>query len=270
MHHFKLNGNSVNGLMNSKTAYMKPNQNYKGDDLMPKKDAKQAALEARASGTAAKLEEELAKTNPSKVTTKGDKPKVVNKKGGGKTKESATQRLAKLEASIARQKEETPSLSLGQDDLAFVYTGKVAGKTAKVREPFLMGQDVALLKPLLEPIVAVANGVLAGERIKAIKDLADDEFVKYAKSTPTDKAKFAYSTLLANEEFRNKLFELNELIKLTYDQAQLTPGRADVVAHDKRTGRDSYMSMDQFRDSRNVMDDGIVSSDHDEQDNPDR
>jgi len=231
------------------------------------KDAKLVAQQAVTEGTVDAVNKALEKSNPSSATSK--KPNRTPKRHGKKQSQTAAARLASLEAKIADQKEHTPDISLGQEDVAFVYTGKVAGRNAKVREPFVIGEDVGILKPMLEPIVAVANGVLAGERMEAIKSLSEDDYTKYVKSTPLNKAKYAYETLLDNPQFVEKLKELNEIIQATFQEKDLTPGRADVVAHDKRTGTDKYMSMESFRAARNTMDDGFASSSHDEQEGPD-
>jgi hypothetical protein len=230
-------------------------------------DAKLAAQQAVTDGTVDAVNKALEKSNPSSATSK--KPNRTSKRHGKRQSQTAAARLASLEAKMADQKEHTPDISIGQEDVAFVYTGKVAGKTAKVRDPFLIGKDVGILKPMLEPIVAVANGVLAGGRMDAIKSLSEDEFVQYTKSTPLDKAKYAYETLLGNPQFVEKLNELNEIIQATFQEKDLTPGRADVVAHDKRTHTRKYMSMESFRAARNTMDDGFASSSHDEQEGPD-
>jgi hypothetical protein len=224
---------------------------------MNAKDAgKQLAGQAEALAKVLKDSNPMGDKSQSKKPTKsGARSKTPNKEV-----DKLRARVAQLERTEADRKETTPTISLGREDVALVFHGKIAGKACDRRAPFVMGERAMLLKPLLEPIVAVANGALRGKQMEAMKVLSDDEYGKYYKTTALQKAAFAYDALLNNDAFIQKLTELNEVIEDVYQQVSHSPHQAEVVTRDDATGKLRYMTLQEYTSGRQSFKDGFTAS----------
>lgn len=204
----------------------------------PGKLAQQSAETVKA------LNETLRATNPSKATQKKTGPnkgssssrRTSEQKSGQsdlrKVADNLRSQITSLKEAEAKRKEYTPTISIGEEQLTLDYVGKVAGKSVIRQDPFAVAKDMSLLRPILQPIISVANGALRGTDFTAPFRFKDEKLKAYFKATPLDKASYAYETLLGNPEFVQKLSELNEVIEETFRKSGMHPKDVAAVSHD--------------------------------------
>lgn len=144
----------------------------------------------------------------------------------------AQARVKSLEDRESMRKEATPTFEVGSDTLDMVFQGKIAGKTAVRKESFVTSERMKLLQPILTPIVSVMNAALRAQQLQSrpvsvpgTKKLAQVDGQTVYKATSLDKAAIAYSALLENPDFVQQLTKLNEIIKQTYDNLGVEPGK---------------------------------------------
>nr|QIJ70052.1 hypothetical protein [Knope narna-like virus] len=211
-----------------------------------------ALAKAQASSAQA-INATLAATNPSSATAKrntsqpqarqsqiSDSPKAKSNRSRTSGTRSLQQvaddlrtQLASAREAEARRKEFTPTISVGDESLTLDYVGKVAGKSVVRQDPFATAKRMSLLRPLLQPIISVANGALKGMDFTAPMRFSDEKLKAYTKASPLDKASYAYETLFANPDFVRKLSELNEVIERTFQTSGMQPKDVYAVSRDE-------------------------------------
>lgn len=233
---------------------------------------------ARASAsTVAAIEQQLAGTNPSTATSRTKaKPKPSQPRRTPNKGEQSLQAIAdklrsqvsELRAQETRRKENTPTISIGEDRISLDFAGKVAGRPVVAQDPVAIAQNMAMIRPLLQPIISVANGALKGTDFTAPFKFSDERLKAYAKASPLDRATYAYETLFANPNFVQKLSELNEVIEATFQSSGMQPKDVYAVTHDE-TGAKRYepkSAVDRLREMSASIE--VSTSDKEDDDGP--
>lgn len=186
---------------------------------------------------------------PSAKPAKGKAPRADQR--GKNTQSKTTRELSQLRernaSLVAREqsrKENTPTVAINTDSIDLVYTGKVAGKTTSRFVPIVKDENVALLKPLLVPVVTILNAAVRERQIeetvmkddqghKAMAPSADGsnnlETVYHA--TALTRGQVAYEQLFQNPRFISKLRELADVIADIQNSPDYQdPGRVQSVS----------------------------------------